>query len=727
MSKKFSIALGASFAIALVAAVAAFAAVTAGNTGWHWGNPLPQGNTLTTVDAVGNRIYAGGETGTLLRSDDAGSTWTAVRTGLLDNLRLARAISADSVVFAGSCALRRTDDGGNTVRRLTWGPSDASCPVKIQSFYFPNGSVGYLLLENGDVFTTSDGGDSWAKKTAVPGTVAAGGGAGAGDIWFTGGNTGVVSAGGQIFQTTDGATSWTPVTAPVSSAWHQFSFVSATDGFAVGEGGKIAKTINGGATWTEPIPGGPTGATGATNGALRSIDCVDALTCMVTNVKGTQLLHTIDGGASWLAVSPTSNGVFGVGLASATRAVAVGGGGATVVSNDSGVSWNAISSGAAGAYDGLRAQSATTAFAYGDNGALARTTDGGNSWQPVGVSTSSRIFDVAFPTATRGFVLDEAGVVLRSNNSGLSWQFLDTGTSSKPRALASPNAGTVVLVGPKGVRRSTDNGDSFGAASGRGLKKAPLSDLDVAGKALFAYGSKRAFVSVNGGGKWLPYKLPRRATISDLDMVSAKAGYLLDSRSELFVTRNAGKKWTRIDTTGADYGFKIAFGDMAHGYMTDDTGRILYTGDAGRTWSRQYPFFDNNGGSYQDIDAPTGGSAFMLVLGTNKLFATTSNGQIGKPSNLTIKASSKKVKRNTVIKVTGKLAPNSGGERVTVLARTIGAKGGTNWASQERTVAANGTFTTSWKVKKPTIFIARWSGDSGHDGDGAKAIVVRLR
>src|SRR4051794_12449466 len=122
MSKKFTTALGAAFAVVLVTAIGAFAAVTAGNTGWHWGNPLPQGNTLTTLDNVGDRVYAGGATGTLVRSSDAGASWTGVRTGLLDDIRLVRAMSADSFVFASTCALRRSDDGGATVRRLTWSP-----------------------------------------------------------------------------------------------------------------------------------------------------------------------------------------------------------------------------------------------------------------------------------------------------------------------------------------------------------------------------------------------------------------------------------------------------------------------------------------------------------------------------------------------------------------------------------------------------------------------------
>ena len=75
-------------------------------------------------------------------------------------------------------------------------------------------------------------------------------------------------------------------------------------------------------------------------------------------------------------------------------------------------------------------------------------------------------------------------------------------------------------------------------------------------------------------------------------MLDAKYGYLLDSKAEVFVTKNGGTKWTRIETTGANVAASMAFGDRKHGYLTDNTGRVLATADGGATWARQYPFYD---------------------------------------------------------------------------------------------------------------------------------------
>lgn len=724
MSRKFLLAVLVVGTMTVLLPNAAFAAVSAGNTGWNWGNPLPQGNTLRELDSAGQRVYAGGESGTLLRSNDGGNSWTSVRTGLLDSIATIRVLNPDSVVFAGECALRRTDDGGATVKRLAWGPSDEDCNFKISSFYFPTQNLGYLLLENGDVLSTADGGESWSKKTSVPGSRSTGGQASVNDIWFTGPSTGVVNSGGTVYLTSDGATSWSPVSAG-GSLLRGFTFASPTVGYAVGDDNRVLTSGDGGASWADVAAAPPAGPN---DSKLSSIDCADTQNCVATRVGGTGVVRTEDGGASWGAVSPLSSGTFAAVFTAANNLVAVGGGGGTVVSTDKGATWTAISSAASGRYQKIAAQSDSVATAVGGNGTVARTTNGGASWQSVGVSTSNNVVAATFPSATRGYVLDSAGVLLRSNNAGGSWQFLDTGVSTVPREMITPTSSTVVLIGPKGVRTSSNDGNDFAGASGKNLKKAALSRADQAGSALFAYGAKAIFVSNNAAKKWKAFKKPAAAkTISKLDMVSSKAGYVLDTRGELYFTRNAGKKWTRIETTGAGSVRDMAFGSVSVGYLTDWTGRVLRTLDSGKTWSRQYPFFDSGANSPLLIAAPSGRKAFMAVLDTNRLFVTDNAGTGGAPSTLTIKASSKRVRKGTTIKITGKLSPVNGGERVAVLARVSGAKGGTRWTTQERTVSANGTFTTSWRITKGTTFIARWSGSASHDGDGAPAVKVVLR
>jgi hypothetical protein len=119
--------------------------------------------------------------------------------------------------------------------------------------------------------------------------------------------------------------------------------------------------------------------------------------------------------------------------------------------------------------------------------------------------------------------------------------------------------------------------------------------------------------------------------------------------------------------------------------------------------------------------------AILVVPGTNRILATSTFGQIGSASTLKLKTAKSKVKKNSTVNVTGTLAPSQGGEQVTVLARQTNAKGGTKWSKQTVTVSLGGTFTTTWKVAKGTIFVARWAGDATHDGDGADPVIVKLK
>jgi photosystem II stability/assembly factor-like uncharacterized protein len=126
----------------------ASAGVAEGHSGWYWGNPLPQGRTLNDLAfSSGGRGYAVGDFGAILRTDDGGSTWSGLSTGLTTDLRHVRTISPDSFVVAGGCALRRSDDGGQSFQRLPWTASDLRCTSSIGAVFFASSNVGYLMLD----------------------------------------------------------------------------------------------------------------------------------------------------------------------------------------------------------------------------------------------------------------------------------------------------------------------------------------------------------------------------------------------------------------------------------------------------------------------------------------------------------------------------------------------------------------------------------------------------
>ena len=100
----------AAFTAALTLIAGASAGVSTPHSGWYSGNPVLGPNDLSDLVCAGSTCYAAGAFGTLLKSADAGSTWTGVVTGLrLDLRRVRLAGSADQIVVGGGCSLRCSD------------------------------------------------------------------------------------------------------------------------------------------------------------------------------------------------------------------------------------------------------------------------------------------------------------------------------------------------------------------------------------------------------------------------------------------------------------------------------------------------------------------------------------------------------------------------------------------------------------------------------------------
>ena len=492
MRRAFVVGVAAAAVIAVAGAAPAGAAVQVGSSGWQWGNPLPQGNTVKALSFAGLSGYAVGEFGTILRTVDGGSSWAGVSSGTFTNLTEVQAIDATSVFAGGGCVGRRSDDGGVTGVRVAFTPVESTCSEPLVAAWWVTKTTGYLVLADGTTLRTDNNGDTFAQKVAVPGTRAAGGGAAVNDIRFTDAATGVAATNnGKVYRTTDGANSWVEVesyTRPV----RKFLFFDANNGVAVGDQSLFATTTTGGLTWSAkglalPAPQN-----------LTDISCAAASTCVMATAT-TQLVRTGDGGVTGTLVTPAQTPINAAAFASPTRVTALGVAGTTAISDDAGATTFAPGGGSLpGTYGAMIAGPSGSAFAPGDKGALAKTLDGGASWTRGNVSTPNDVIDVSFPTAGNGYALDDGGGLFRTGDGGATWRALDTGTTARPSAVEAPSPTTAIIAGPKGLRRSTDSGDTFVTVTGS-VSRSVLSDIDGAGTTLVAYGPQDVWRSTDQG------------------------------------------------------------------------------------------------------------------------------------------------------------------------------------------------------------------------------------
>jgi photosystem II stability/assembly factor-like uncharacterized protein len=716
MRVRVSAALVATMVGALITATGAAADVSVGHSDWFWGNPGPQGEPLSDVSFAGGTGYAVGTFGTVMRTDDAGTSWTGLPSGTTTDLTRVDAVSPNTVVVAGRCVLRRSDDGGRTFARLAWIGDESSCPNPIAAVDFPTATDGFLLLQDGTMLRTGTAGQSWGRAGATPDHASA--------IWFSSATTGV-AAGSGIDRTSDGGRTWSSV-GPAGAQIAALAPAGPDAIDAIGPDGSFYTSSDAGQSWTKSSSPSVSGQISAPH-----LACASPSNCLVSIAPSGGypfrgafgLFATTDGGKTFKDVTPKRTGLSpltpsSVALASPTHALAVTREGIPAGSSDGGATFTPLGDRLPARFDRLRVVSDAVATMRGPSGTLARTADGGRSWQALATPSSSAILDTSFVSAANGFALDAAGSVLRTDDGGTTWQTLSGGAGQS--AILALDSNHVLLAGPRGVMRSSDGGHSFIAASGRGLSS--VGSLARAGRAVLAWGPGRAFISSTAGASFSRLSLPRHGGVRQLDFVNPRTGFLLGVDDRVSLTVDAGRHWRELLALGHTSIASIAFanaqtGWAAEGWTDGTSGAVLRTDDGGQRFRAQRV----NNSVITELGAY--GRHGYAESDSGRLFGTASTGDLGAPSSLVLRAPRRAGKHGSVT-VAGHLRPGLSGMELVISYR---ATSGGDWSYAKLLTGAGGSFSFPTRIRKQTAFVVHWDGDEARRAAGSAVAVVALK
>ncbi len=390
------------------------------------------------------------------------------------------------------------------------------------------------------------------------------------------------------------------------------------------------------------------------------------------------------------------------------------------------------------------------AYLLGEDGRLEATLNGGVSWTVLRARTRSPLVGAAFPTAAIGYLTAADHVLRKTTNGGASWFSLPARVGSGT-TLAAPRPGIVLLVGPHGIRRSSDGGRKFrdvrghvkitAGGKGRAVASLKLGHILTVRGTVFAWNASSVYESTDTGSTWSAIPLPPRTPIAALSFVNPRIGYVVNYSAEVLVTRDRGATWATVPTGSTDIS-EISFasprdGMIAQGPDNELGSDLLATTDGGRTWR---PEIVDGGASNNTDDAYLGLSVLAtpghdyLVNpdsqyrdGDTAVFATTNGGASPKPSRLEISigpravSASKlhQIRRNRVT-ITGKLSPvTSGSEQIQLSHRSSRSL---NWSSRLVTVSSSATFrATVANIQSTTDFVVSATGDGVHGAAGAYA------
>ena len=311
------------------------------NFGWNY---IPS-DTSTNFNAVvaenSTSAWVVGDGGVILRTTDSGLTWIEEASGVTEDL--------NDIDFRG-------------------------VPVAV-------GDSGTILVrENGvwidrSISTTKD---LFSVSIAEFNNV------GDASIYISGGDGSIFEGDGQTFNAQ---------TVPVTTNLNSISFFNRTSGLAVGDGGIILGTTDGGQTWsTRDTPSGQS----STN--FNDVLFVSDVRAYIVGDNGTFLRSSFQ---------PD------VGI---------------------GFSWKAWSSGTNQDLHSLSGTSVNKIWAVGSNGTVTLTKDGGGSFnqQKLETSTTSLLTGISMADSKTGFLVGQDGMIFYTETEGIA-------TSDKPTALVFDN------------------------------------------------------------------------------------------------------------------------------------------------------------------------------------------------------------------------------------------------------------------------------------------------
>ncbi len=552
-------------------------------------------------------------------------------------------VNNETGYIAGENIFLKSIDGG-----LSWVEKQSPTKNEIIAFAFHSEQYGLLLGEQGGVFKTSNGGDSWVT---VPFNLS--GGEKFTDIVYLDADHLVISGtGGGLYLSNDGGTSWQKQEIATQAAINGLYFQDEVSGFGVTSDAEFIKTVDGGQNW-EIIPTGfdvelnavyftndSTGyAVGNLGTIIKTIDSgkqwqfinsgIDTdLTAVkfnssfpligVISGKNGTVLRTENGGLTFaeinsrtnqdlqaLAFRPESNNVF-----------AVASSGFLISSNNSGNSWSVRLSGRANDYTAVQFTTDLRGYLAGDNGLILLTGNGGNTFTDRSRPISLPFNALSFPTNNAGYVSGNNGNIINTTNSGANWTTLNPGTNRNVNGLYFFNINMGYAVGDLGLITKTEDRGVTWITIPSGETQVNFNDVvffDVTSGIIIG---EDGYIGITeDGANWERIPVPDNIDFNSITIIDETAAIVVGENARVYKTLDKGKTWTRLQNSFEEHFNDVEFLDESVGFIAGDNGLMLRTFDTGENWEKLVT------GTYQNFTGISFGDLNVgYAVGENGIF-----------------------------------------------------------------------------------------------------------
>ncbi|NOS83754.1 MAG: T9SS type A sorting domain-containing protein [Ignavibacteria bacterium] len=591
--------------------------------GWVWQNPLPQGNTLSSIQCINvNVAYAAGYYGTVLKTTNSGINWISLNTGLTEYFNALSFIDVNTgYVVSNGGVIIKTTDGGNT-----WNSQNSGSNQSFQCIIAINQSIAFIGCGSSNVnvyshiLKTTNGGIAWMIINTN--TVS--------DIYgvdFIDINTGfVVGENGTILKTTNSGLNWTIQSSGLQTFLSSVNFADANTGIAVGQYGSTVNTINGGLNWN--IHNG--------SGEYHSVKFINQSSAIAVGgnfgVELGSVSITSNAGNNWIHHIYVANAeLMDISISNSNDIMACGWFGALIKSTNGGLNWMNLDNGVrkelskviffdqnTGIVSGkptiLRTTNgglnwsenynsamindmyflnSNTGFAFGNGGTVLKTTNNGVNWNSMNIPNWNYFLECGyFKDSVNGFVGGQWGTLWKTTNSGQTWISIH---SIQPYTLNDMywiNTSTGFIAGGNGrIHKTTDSGITWQTQihSSQGDNK-KITFLNSTTGFIATNNSPLILKTTNSGDNWIAYNLSVQIGLKDIQFINDTTGFVVGGAfpyyysTLLLKTTNCGVNWYNFSPGTVNGLTSMQFLNDSIGYVVGAGGTILFTTNGGITF-----------------------------------------------------------------------------------------------------------------------------------------------
>lgn len=597
----------------------------------------PATATLNWVRAMptGNVVHAVGNHGRVLRSANSGVTWTEIRMPEEDNLVSGFATDAGRVYnISNTGLLRWSTDGGvtwapqnkvqvtsspsDTLRRMYMSSSTRAYAVgrnggiygieggwnagerlisnttnHLNSVHFPSEKVGYVVGENETILRTTNGDANINHAASIVWTPISGG-------WFqqTSETTNEITAiqftsatrgwamgkGGLLRLTTNGGAKWDNRTGLDNDNINAFHMNTANTGYVVGDGGVIRQYNN---EWSWPK------RTSGTSNHLYDVRIVGMDTMYIVGANGTIRRSTNASTTAWPYVTFTAQSVpsvttdFRSVYPVTSRLVFVSGANGRIAkTTNAGVNWTVKSTGTTASLNGIAFRDANNGFAVGGGGTILKTTDGGETWVPRPSGTTVDLWSVVIVTADTAYASGANGTIVKTGDAGETWYTQETFVpTQRLNRLHAYSKDIMFAVGQNGtILKAVNHGENW---TGGGIKRSFKAVHFVNVSTGWVVGEDGIILkTTDSGNVWVEQHRQNGLMLHAVHFQNANVGWVTGANGEVFKTTNGGATWAQQATIVTTIPLTwISFRNTSEGFIIGGTNSLYSTTNGGTTWN----------------------------------------------------------------------------------------------------------------------------------------------